>query len=118
MTITERLFQAIKQKNIKQIELAEALNIKPQIINNWKSRGTTPPMEYLPLICDALNISWQYLVTGEESNEYYTAEEKSLVEQFRGTDDTGKKRIMEYVQDMRRLHPEQEREPETEAKIS
>lgn len=118
MNINERLFQTMKLRKITQENLANALNTSQSVIAGWKNRGTIPSIEYLPIICEVLDISWEYLVTGEESNEYYTTEEKRLVEQFRGTDDTGKKRIMEYVQDMRRLHPEQEREPETEAKIS
>jgi len=112
------MFELMKQKKVSQKKLAEALNTTQSTIQGWKERGTVPNIEQMPVICDLLDISWEYLVTGEESDEYYTAEEKSLVEQFRATDDTGKKRIMEYVQDMRRLHPEQEREPETEAKIS
>lgn len=107
MTITERLFQVIKQKNIKQTELAESLNIKPQIINNWKSRGTTPPMEYLPLICDTLGISWEWLVTGRNSGETYTQEEKYLVSTYRNTNDFGKTKIIEYAQDMAHIHPAQ-----------
>lgn len=118
MTITERLFQTIKQKNIKQAELAEALNIKPQIINNWKSRGTTPPMEYLPLICDALDVSWEWLVTGENSRETYTREEKYLVSKYRDANNSGKTKILEYAQDMARIHPAQdERDVTLEAKI-
>lgn len=118
MKISERIFEIMKAKKITQAKLAEALGITQPSVGNWKTRGTTPPMEYLPKICEILDVSWEHLVTGKESDEYYTTEEKRLVEHFRGTDDTGKKRIMEYAQDMRRLHPEQEREPETEAKIS
>lgn len=116
MNTVERIKIICKERKIPISKLEQDLNFSNAYIASLK-KGTIPA-DRLKQIADYLNLSMEYLITGEESNEYYTAEEKNLVEQYRGTDDTGKKRIMEYVQDMRRLHPEQEREPETEAKIS
>lgn len=119
MNITERLFYIIEKKKMKLSDFAKAINTTSQALNNWKNRGTTPPMEYLPLICDTLDISWEWLVTGENSGETYTQEEKYLVSKYRDTDTSGKTKILEYAQDMARIHPVQtEREAESEAKIS
>lgn len=97
MTITERLFDTAKRKNLKQTDLANALGIKPQLINNWKTRGTTPPMEYLPAICEVLDISWEYLIVGEESAEHYTEDEKRLIEQYRKLDSNNKSEVLQYT---------------------
>ncbi len=83
MNISDRIFEIMNKKGIKNNVLAEHLNVKPQIITNWKTRGTTPPMEYLPAICEVLGVSWEYLITGTESNEYLLPEEKELIKQFR-----------------------------------
>lgn len=83
MKISERIFELMKAKKITQAELAEALGITQPSVGNWKTRGTTPPMEYLPTICDVLGVSWEYLITGTESNEYLLPEEKELIKQFR-----------------------------------
>lgn len=115
MTINERLFDKMKEKGIKQIDLANALDIKQQIVNNWKTRGTTPPMEYLPQICAVLDVSWEYLVTGEDRTPHYTADERQLIAEYRKCNDVGKERIREYAQVMQTAHPD--REPETEPKI-
>lgn len=118
MKTIERIKGIMDKKSIRQIELANKLGINKTTINAWFNNNTDPKIEQLERIAEMLEVSIEYLVTGKDSGTEYTTEEKSLVEHFRGTDDTGKKRIMEYAQDMRRLHPEQEREPETEAKIS
>lgn len=118
MTINERLFKLMSDKKIKQIELANALGIKQQIVNKWKTRGTDPAMEYLPQICAVLDISWEYLVTGENRQPHYTADELHMISEYRNCNEVGKGRIREYAQEMRKLHPEQNREPETETKIS
>lgn len=69
-------------------------------------------MELLPNICNVLDISWEYLVTGEETKqEFYTKEEQNLTCIYRATDQIGKQRIMEYASEMQKLHPEQEEEP-------
>lgn len=115
MTISERMFQLMKQKKITQEKLAESLGTKQSSVTNWKSRGTTPPMEYLPQICAVLDVSWEYLVTGEDRNPHYTADERQLIAEYRKCNDVGKERIREYAQVMQTAHPD--REPETEPKI-
>lgn len=98
MNINERLFQIMDKKHIKNNALAERLNVKPQIITNWKNRGTNPPIEYLPTICEVLNVSWEYLVTGEETEQHFTSEEVYLVEQFRKVLPEGQKNILKYIE--------------------
>lgn len=98
MNINERLFQLMEKKNIKYSALAERLNVKPQIITNWKTRGTTPPMEYLPTICEVLGASWEYLITGTETETHLTPQEIHLVEQFRKVLPEGQENILKYIE--------------------
>lgn len=105
MTITERLFTTMKQRKITQEKLANELGTKQSTIMNWKSRGTIPSMEYLPKICEVLDISWEYLVTGQEKNNHLTGEEKMLVDEFRCLNDTGRKQSLEYIRAMKGIHP-------------
>ena len=98
MKISERIFELMKAKKITQAELAEALGITQPSVGNWKTRGTTPPMEYLPTICEVLGVSWEYLVTGEETEQHFTSEELHLVEQFRKVLPEGQKNIQRYIE--------------------
>lgn len=97
MKISERIFSIMKTKRITQAELAEALGITQPSVGNWKTRGTTPPMEYLPKICEVLGVSWEYLITGEENKNYISPEEIKLLEQYRKILPSGQKDILEYI---------------------
>lgn len=57
MTINERLFALLEQKNLKQSDLAKHLNVRNSVITAWKTRGNNPPAEYLIQICEFLNVS-------------------------------------------------------------
>ena len=118
MKTIERIKETMNKKGIKQIELAKALDLGKTTINAWFNNNTDPKTEQLERIAEVLDISIEYLVTGEEKQEHINGDERKLLEQYRSANNTGKTRIMEYAQEMKRLHPEQEREPETEAKIS
>ena len=93
MTICERIFYLIEEKKLKTSELAKKLNIKQSVITNWKKRNTTPPLEYALVICEFLQITLEYLITGKENNEN-TPEEKELIKYYRAADQRGKRTIM------------------------
>lgn len=94
MTINERLFITLREKNIKPKTLADNLGVKQQIISNWEKRGTNPPIEFLPQICQVLNISWEYLVTGEEKSSMpLPQEETELLNMYRQLDPRDRKEI-------------------------
>lgn len=98
MKISERIFELMKAKKITQAELAEALGITQPSVGNWKTRGTTPPMEYLPTICEVLGVSWEYLITGEETKQHITSEELYLVEQYRKVLPEEQKEVFDFIE--------------------
>lgn len=67
MDINKRLFELLDNKNLKNIDLANYLNINSSVVSTWKKRGTNPPSEYIPRICDFLGVTTSYLLTGEEN---------------------------------------------------
>lgn len=98
MDINERLFSTMKQRKITQEQLANALNTSQSVIAGWKNRGTVPSIEYLPTICEVLGVSWEYLITGEETKQHFTSEELHLVEQFRKVLPEGQKEIQSFIE--------------------
>ena len=52
-TVGKRLAEIRKSKKIKQIELAEMLNVSQQVISNIERGVTTPDIEQLKKIADA-----------------------------------------------------------------
>lgn len=98
MDINKRLFDTMKKKKITQEELANALNTSQSVVAGWKNRGTIPTMEHLPTICKVLEVSWEYLITGEESNTYFTPKEEQLVKQFRKVPEEAQNEIEKFIE--------------------
>lgn len=86
MTINEILFQKMKQKGLKQKDLAEYLGINQSVTTNWKQRGNNPPAEYLIRICEFLGCNIYELLGVEEKNEIIqiynklSSEDKAIVD--------------------------------------
>lgn len=113
MTISERIFDILKEKKITQTQLANALSTKQSTIASWKKQGSQPSSTLIVDIAKTLDVSIEYLLTGEESKqEHYTKEEQRLTCIYRATNPIGRQRIMEYASEMKKLHPEQEEDQE------
>ncbi len=69
MTISERLFSEMDARHIRATELCRALNINTSVTTGWKQRNTDPPAKYLIRICEILDCSLEYLLTGQEKPE-------------------------------------------------
>lgn len=109
MTIIERMFEIMQEKGIKQKELAEALGINSANVSAWNKRNTNPPMEYLPQICDRLNVTWEYLITGKDEKERgLTTEEQKMLTLYRRLDQKDRREIVGII-DLKLQQDERER---------
>lgn len=66
MTISERIFELMKQKNISQIQFAELTGIGQSTISDWKRKKTNPSADKIMTICNVLEVSPEYLLSGTE----------------------------------------------------
>ena len=66
MTIGNRVLALLKEKGLKQKDLAEYLHTGSSTINGWKSENRNPSSELIVPICEFLGISCEFLLTGEE----------------------------------------------------
>lgn len=105
MSITQRIFELLANQNKKQSELAEYVGISRAAISDWKSKGTTPTAEFLVKICEFLNISLDYLLTGKESTpKEITVEQQELLSLWDKLDDVGKTMVKaKAIEELRRL---------------
>lgn len=69
MRINEIIFTTIKQKGLKQRDLANFLNINESLVTTWKTRKTNPPAEYLLQICEFIGITICDLFEVENESE-------------------------------------------------
>ncbi|WP_455765640.1 helix-turn-helix domain-containing protein [Gemmiger formicilis] len=69
MTISERLFAMLDERGLRASGLCKHLGITTNMTTNWKQRGTDPPAKYVIPICEYLDCSLEYLLTGEETKK-------------------------------------------------
>lgn len=77
MTVNERIFNLMERENIKNADLAKHLNVKNNVITNWKTRGTEPPIKYLVPICELLNVTIYELLDIKDKNDIQAAYDKA-----------------------------------------
>lgn len=64
----ERLERLIKEKKLTQIAVADAVGIRRPTISDWKKNGSYPTADVAIKIAKILNVSVEYLITGEDRN--------------------------------------------------
>lgn len=67
-SISERIFIELKKNNKRQIDLVQWLNTSGSTVSDWKKYNRTPPAELIPKIASFLNVSLEFLLTGNNSN--------------------------------------------------
>lgn len=80
MLIVDRIDNLLKKRGENRVLLAEALDIKPQNISAWSTRGTVPAGDICIRIADYLGVSVEWLVTGKEAA--LSSEERTLLKQW------------------------------------
>lgn len=69
MTISQRIFDVMYQKRMKQKDLAEYIHVSTATVSAWNKKNINPPVELISKISDFLGVSLQYLIMGEDGEE-------------------------------------------------
>ena len=67
MTISDRVFEKLKQNKMSQKEFSEATGISQSTISEWKSKRTNPTSEKIMIICKVLDVTPEWLLSGIEN---------------------------------------------------
>ena len=109
MTISDRVFEKLKQNKMSQKEFSEATGISQSTISEWKSKRTNPTSEKIMIICKVLDVTPEWLLsgienTGERGNnsEWYIIDKKTdmgiLIKSFHEMDEYQRGRLMGYIE--------------------
>lgn len=66
MKFSEKIIQARKAKALTQEDLAEAVGVSRQAVSKWETDEAKPDLDKLVAICNALNLSMDYLCLDKE----------------------------------------------------
>ena len=106
----ERIFYVMEQKNIMQLELSRRTGIATSNISDWKKKN--PKADCLLLICDALEITPDQLLTGKGIDPEYkdadmdyevTKADIRILKQIHSLGDEQYKRLMAYMKALQKL---------------
>ena len=109
MTISERMFQIMEEQGISQYRLSKMTGISTKTISDWRSKKTNPGSDKIMIICEALQISPEKLLTGRGrtvtsgslpyiETDFEKEAEGQLIGNFRAFSEAKKKRLLAYAE--------------------
>ena len=105
MTISERLFHIMREKNISMPELSRMTGISRHTIFDWQKKNTNPGADKIMVICEALQITPEELLVGESDGgaseyDYFISGDNTgmmLIQGYLELPDAKKKRLLAYM---------------------
>ncbi len=109
MTISERIFESLKQLSMSQKEFAEETGIQQSTISEWKKNKTNPSSDKILTICKVLDVSPEWLLSGvdpaasrSKNHRYYVVDVETdtglLISGFNRLEKTERDRIIGYAE--------------------
>jgi transcriptional regulator with XRE-family HTH domain len=79
MPVSIRIMRKREELNLTQTELAKRAGLKPPAISQYESGARNPSYEALRKLSNALNVTTDYLISGQEVNLGYTNEKTAKI---------------------------------------
>lgn len=109
MTISDRIFELLKKRNMTQKDFSEATGIPQSTISDWRKKRTNPASDKVMIICHVLEVTPTYLLSGIEADgqrgnrmDYLIVDRESrdgiLLEQYHRLETMERERVLGYVQ--------------------
>ena len=109
MTISDRIFDRLKQLGMTQRTFSEKTGISQSTISEWKSKGTNPTSEKIMVICNELKVTPEWLLsgiekTGERGNalDWYVIDKDTemgeIIKNYHSMDEKQRERLMGYME--------------------
>lgn len=71
MTISQKIFDIMVKKHLKQSDLASYVGVACSSVTDWKKRGSIPPADKIIKISEFLDVTPEYLLgLTDEPNRY------------------------------------------------
>ena len=114
MTISDKIFELIKERGMTQKEFALRTGIAQSSISDWKRKKTNPASEKILIICETLNVTPYELLggtdgEGKRSNPAEVvliekeSEEGQLIMEYMSLNQEDRGRILGYMKALKEL---------------
>ena len=114
MKIVERIDETLKLKGLNRVDLSKAMEIKPQNVSSWSTRGTIPAADIALKIAKYLNVSLEWLITGTEP-EGLSLEEREILEKWNSLEEGQKETVTILLNALAEQNSKKERSPKAGA---
>ena len=113
-TVSDRIFELLKEKKMSQKEFARRTGIAESSISDWKKKRTNPVSDKILIICEVLEVSPYELLSGaehtgvrsRENNTYVISkgtEVGMLVESYQKLAPDLQKRLLGYLEALKEI---------------
>lgn len=113
-TVSDRIFELLKERKMTQKEFAQRTGIAESSISDWKKKRTNPVSDKILIICEVLDVSPYKLLSGAEhtgsrsrENDTYVISKGTdvgmLVETYQKLDPNLQKRLLGYMEALKEL---------------
>ena len=79
MTISEKIFEKIDELSITQKEFSQKTGILQSTISEWKKKKTNPSSDKIMIICQVLNVTPEWLLSGVDETRKKGSESEYIV---------------------------------------
>ncbi|WP_026499156.1 helix-turn-helix domain-containing protein [Butyrivibrio sp. WCD2001] len=109
MTISDRIFERLRQISMSQKVFSEETGISQSTISEWKSKRTNPTSEKIMIICKVLGVTPEWLLsgidnTGERGNKpsWYIIDKDTemgyVISKYHDMDERQRERLLGYME--------------------
>ena len=116
MTISERLFHIMREKDVSMPELSRMTGISRHTIYDWQKKNTNPGADKIMIICEALQITPEELLVGtaddakSENEQTFSGDEieMRIMRECRELSYSQKKRLLAYMSMLQNMKNKQQ----------
>jgi transcriptional regulator with XRE-family HTH domain len=106
MTISERIFKLMEEREITQMDFSKATGIAQSTISDWKRKKTNPSADKIMIICNVLKVTpyelLQDTVQSVEKLDYRVVtkgtKEYDLLNEMESLNKSQKERLLGYIE--------------------
>ncbi len=103
MIISERIFEILEERHMKQAEFCRRTGIMPSTVSDWHTKKTNPSADKIMTICRVLEISPEKLLQEDDEKEvlpdddFLRPGDRQILLDYHSLNSNQQKRLLSYM---------------------